>query len=271
MEYQFFKIAFTQEKLVEYSTLLKKVFNGETKFSPIFLEWQYAKNPIGNAVGYDAYFKGELVAHYVTIPVLYMIDNKEVKGLLSLNTAVHPNHQGKGLFTQLAKKTYDEAQKTGYNFVVGVANQNSTKGFLTKLDFYLIRPLKVRIGVGIELFKRKKNNRFMPLWTKESINWRLSNPSTAYFSFNNIVYAKASIFGVCAVLTENPIKLSLKNPTFKLLIGLGDIEGSGLFINLPEKLKPSPLNLVFKDLTEGCLPTIKAEDVFFEAIDFDAY
>lgn len=41
-------------------------------------------------------------------------------------------------------------------------------------------------------------------------------------------------------------------------------------MNLPAFLKPSPLNLVFKDLSEK-LPILKSQDILFEFIDFDAY
>ena len=50
----------------------------------------------------NAFYNNELVAHYVTIPVVYKFNDKTLNGLLSLNTATKAEHQGKGLFTKLA-------------------------------------------------------------------------------------------------------------------------------------------------------------------------
>ena len=87
--------------------------------------------------------------------------------------------------------------------------------------------------------------------------------------------------------TDNPIIFSKlielpKNSTIKhlerksilplkLWIGLfKDIRTKGLFLNLPDRFKPSPLNLIFKNLSYE-LAQFKKEDICFELIDFDAY
>src|ERR1700754_5049888 len=122
MSYQLIPVETTTDKLQAYAHLLSAVFTDTSKFTFDFLRWQYADNPVGKVVGYDAYLGDELAAHYVTIPVLYTLDGQEKKGLLSLNTATDPKPQGKGLFTQLASKTYELAAEMGYEFVIGVAN-----------------------------------------------------------------------------------------------------------------------------------------------------
>src|SRR5215467_4083405 len=79
-----------------------------------YLQWLYRDNPCGHVVGFNAYAGDELAAHYATIPVEATLDGAPARGLLSLNTATHPTHQGKGLFTRLAERTYARASELGY-------------------------------------------------------------------------------------------------------------------------------------------------------------
>ena len=108
--------------------LLRAVFPEALHFTNEVIRWQYLDNPEGKAVGFNAWAGDVLAGHYVTIPLRARVHGKEERGLLSLNTATHADHRGKGLFTRLAQATYDRAASEGYGFVVGVANANSTHG-----------------------------------------------------------------------------------------------------------------------------------------------
>lgn len=274
MDYTFKRTETSKAHITSYAVLLSEVFPQSKKFSFDYLDWQYRLNPHGEVVGYDAYLGEELAAHYVCIPVLYEMYGKQVKGLLSLNTATHPKHQGNGLFTRLAKKTYETALADGYQFVIGVANQNSSYGFLKKLGFSLIAPLDVKIGLG----KIKAPAQLAPvrsLWDSNSMHWRLSNPEGHYLSKKNKVLSNAGKFGINAQLFSFTHQTNINFPKspapFLMWVGISSEKNSaGLFVNLPDKYKPSPLNLIFRALDET-LSIPKKEDVFFELIDFDAY
>jgi hypothetical protein len=276
MGYDIVRSEVSEEKIKAYSRLLSQVFPETRKFTPLYIDWQYKQNPVGTVVGCDAFFEGKLVAHYVTIPVVYNIEGKKTKGLLSLNTATHVSHQGKGLFTKLANKTYENGAKEGYEFVIGVANQNSTPGFLNKLGFELVSPLEVKIGVGELEIWSSSNYLIQADWTKESLQWRLSNPTTSYFTNGNTIVAETGKFGILAQIHSyangsKAVPLKKKNSPVKIWMGMAQAKTyRGVFIDLPSKLKPSPLNLIFKNLS-GKNPEIQKEDIFFELIDFDAY
>lgn len=85
-------------------------------------------------LGYLAYTKdNKPAAFYGVYP--YQI---EYKGKLHLacqsgDTMTHPQHTGKGLFTTLAKLTYQLAEENGVGFVFGFPNDNSYHGFTQKL------------------------------------------------------------------------------------------------------------------------------------------
>jgi len=262
-----------QASLRRYSELLGSVFTGAQKFSEAYLEWQYRENPAGTVVGYDAITKdGKLAAHYVTIPVTYQREGTPARYLLSLNTATHPHHQGKGLFTQLATKTFESASALGFEAVVGIANQNSTPGFIGKLGFHLVTPLDVRIGSGTIRYPSARPD-FSSAWTAETAEWRLACPSGRYFSEAGRLMSRTDRRGISAVLSQRPELASGPPPGRSIArMWIGHAPGSRfgtMWIRLPDRLKPSPLNLIYRGLQSDEVPS--SSEIRIEAVDFDAY
>lgn len=270
-------LATDDASLGKYSALLGVT---SAPLSTDLLRWMYRDNPSGRAVGTNAYVGDELAAHYATIPVEAMLDGERVRGLLSLNTATHPTHQGKGLFTRLAEETYARGAKLGYRFVVGVANANSTPGFTKKLGFQLVSPLDVLVGVG-GVRASHDDVGFALTWNAPSLKWRLSRPGARYVAQTSgdrtVVYAVAHKLGILAYMTDAPPALVPELPAprrrqaLRMWIGIDPKpQRVGLLAPLPERLRPSPLNLIFRDLT-GKGRTLSRESTRFTLLDFDAY
>lgn len=272
MEYEFVNTGWDAQKLKLYSELLSQVFTDTKKYTQEFLNWQYNLNPSGKVVGFDAFLNGELAGHYVTIPVIYTIKGQTVKGLLSLNTVTHPKHQGKGLFTKLAERTYEEGKKQGYQFVIGVANQNSTHGFLNKLGFKLISPLAVQIFAGKPKLLQVPQHMMRSSWEPEIVEWRLKNPSAQYGKSNSCVTSRTHISFINAVLSNRKEIFSdgLPKSSSLLKMSIGINNNNSFNISLPAALKPSPLNLILKPFG-NFKEEIDSTNLFFELIDFDAY
>lgn len=283
--YKFSPLDNAQEEIRKESALLKLVF-GKKHFTEKFLQWEYIDNPDGKAVGFNAYSStGKLAGHYVTQPMSGFLFGKEAKGLLSLNTATHPDHQGKGLFTELAQRTYDHAKELGYEFVIGVANQNSTHGFISKLGFQLAGKLSAIISKGnfSDTVYPGSNAEFdfIRNWNDRSLQWRIANPEFTYGIHKKNdhaeVFADSGKAGIKVLLgsfekSVFPLKKSvneIKKP-LTLLLGTAAATKVKLSAKVPDFLRPSPLNLIFKDLS-GKNRTISFKKTFFTAIDFDAY
>ncbi len=276
MSYEYIPIKADDKSIREVADLLRLVFPGAKKYSEAFIKWQYLKNPVGKVVGYNAYLNGQLAAHYAMIPMAAELFGQPEKGLLSLNTATRPGHEGKKLFSTLADLSYKAGAAEGYGFVVGVSNANSTHGFVNKLGFQLVGPLGAKLGFG--KIKKQVADKKIDFAAKsdDSINWRLENPSAIYKIKENIVYAATEKTGIEAVLANYKLgknnEVSLGFRPVKLWIGIdSSIDWSrSLYFNVPERFRPSPLNFIFKDLT-GENRTLKYENVRFTALDFDAY
>lgn len=272
MDYRIEKVKVDETALHEILQLMRLAFEGHAeKFSLEYLKWQYAENPVGIIVGFNAYMGDELAAHYVTMPIYMMINGEKTLGVLSLNTATHPNHRGKRLFTLLAEKTYEYAAQNGYKFVIGVANAQSTPGFLKHLKFKMIGPLTFKIGMGLNLFQRTDYT-FTRYWDKDLIDWRLKNPSMEYYKNGDMIVSPIKRGFKKLVHHDNVGLVSLKKlygRPFNLYIGYGADLSKGCYYEVPKFIEHSPFNLIFRDLTDGTIPEVTKDNILFELIDFD--
>ena len=98
-------------------------------------------------LGYNAFHRGELIAHYSTIPIKVNFFGHQRSFLLSLNTATDPRHHKRGLFKKLAQLTYELGKENGFDAVIAVANANSLPGFTNHLGFEFVSQLDAKIGI----------------------------------------------------------------------------------------------------------------------------
>jgi GNAT superfamily N-acetyltransferase len=272
--------------LARYGGLFAACFPGAARFTPRYLDWLYLANPDGAALGYDAWDGARLAAHYVCVPARAWVEGRLAPVLLSLNTATHPDYQGKGLFTRLAAMTYEAGAARGFDGVYGVANANSTPGFVRKLGFQLVRPLEARIGLG-RLRHRPApaaaGLSFARSWSEQALAWRCANPHNPVCSrqrgalrqfhaaaFGATLPAYAELPAATAAIAA-PAKAPPLSP-LRLFIGLVPDATSNFrnYARIPMRLRPSPLNLIYRSL----VPRVAALDparIAFSFLDFDAY
>lgn len=264
--------------------LLADTFSDATHLDTRYLRWSYLENPAGPVVGFEAHDGPKLVAHYATLPLVARIAGREARGLLSLHTATHPDYRGRGLFPQLAEATYRAGADAGFEFVVGVANAASTQGFTGRLGFQLVRPLDVRAGFGAAAAPVAAGEMdFERVWDEPALSWRLSCPARSYRRAGDpsrpVLYAPTGRLGIWVELDRPPEGASvralqpLRAPhPLRLWIGLDPARAwaGSSYLTLPMRLRPSPLHLIFRDLT-GAERRLDADRVRFAALDFDAY
>jgi len=280
---KFLPINFDELSLKKYEELFLTCFPNSKKFNLDYLSWLYIENPEGPAIGFDVYDGDFLAAHYVCIPVSFSINGVVEKSLLSLNTATHPRYQGIGLFTKLASMTYATATNLGYSSIFGIANANSTHGFVRKLGFQLLGQLEAKIGFGrlnIDFSVVKEGYTFRA-WNAKSLNWRCSNPARSIecsMTSNGIIF-KAGIFNkIASVIAElplgNKIPLNLSKFSSPLHIFIGlipkQMTHSNLYFDIPQKLRPSPLNLIYLSLA-GKSEILYRDNFLLNFLDFDAF
>lgn len=193
--------------LDETGRLLADVFGDDLVGSRPYLDWLYHRNPWGEVIAEDLDDHAGRAGHYAVVPVQLTTgsDAAVLRAALSLNTAVHPRAQGAGVFTRLAEATYRKAADQGVQAVVGVANANSTPGFLRRLGFSNSGPLPTRVMLMRPRAGRIESatltedvladdglwTRLEPLlappeqglataWTRDSLAWRVRSPKGPY-------------------------------------------------------------------------------------------
>lgn len=278
-------IRFDANATADYAALFGACFPDASKFNVAYLKWLYAENPNGQAVGFDAWDGDTLAAHYVVVPLRARLEGLEARVLLSLNTATHPRYQGKGLFTKLADRTYEEAARLGFSAVIGVANANSTPGFTRKLGFQLVEPLAARIGMGSIRMPGPSSAtpQFHTIWPREAVAWRCrnpNNPASVRVQDSMVqVYARGAndMLQAYAELPRDRLDATGVPPAakplspFRLYLGLEPgPRRTSLYVDIPVRLRPSPLNFIYRPLATS-VQRVDKGSVSFSFIDFDAY
>lgn len=270
-----------------YERLFNRCFPHAVHLDAPYLKWLYCDNPTGSVIGFDAWDGDRLAAHYACIPAMARLNGVRSKVMLSLNTATDPDYQGRGLFTKLAEATYAAAAHDGVKAVYGVANANSTPGFIRKLGFSLIKPLDAVIGrgsvLGTHVADAQARAGFYREWSPDTLKWRLSNPARPY----RLVRTNSGVLGVEAlsgkptirawaeVSTDSAGGLCVLRPSLTARLHLGATPAgiprpSGLWVKVPEVLRSSPLNLIFRPLVDQ-IDIPDSSQVLFGQLDFDAY
>ncbi len=176
-----------------------------------YFEWKFLQNPAGRAVGYTAYHEGDVAGFYGVIPEQFMAGGAKVVIYQSMDTMTHPNYQRQGLFTNLARTTYQHLiERDKEVFIIGFPGITSHPGFVKKLgwkDIVLIdymflnrTAFKVRNLFSkssnlsfskVQMFEESFNSYFSDksyqekrisrFYNENFLNWRLSNnPSLRY-------------------------------------------------------------------------------------------
>jgi hypothetical protein len=168
---------------------------------------------------------------------------------------------------------------------MGVANETSSELYAKLFKFKLISPLAVKIGLSKFQEKNDVPHKFEILRDKTTLKWRLSNPrfkyqiykeNEKYIIFNNNYKLFKMNMGYISnkdldlqnkIISKNTYNL---NP-FNMWIGLNNnLKNIKMSFNFPEILKPSPCNLIIKDL-ESKETKIRKEDIRFNLIDYEMY
>ncbi len=191
-------------------------------------------------LGFLAYTQdGKPAAFYGVYPCMMEYKGKLYLAAQSGDTMTHPEHGGKGLFTALAKMTYQLAQAEGIEFIFGFPNQNSYPGFIKKLNWQFrenMRDYTIKVST-LPLAALAKKFRFIAPLYNIYIQWILSfrksdkkfQPSSAINSDFGGVHRSKEFFSYKSFYKNYLISIQGKTSWIKIDGGLliGDIEPTG--------------------------------------------
>ena len=198
------------------------------KSSEEYFNWKYQNNPAGSFIGFEAYYGSELTGFYGVIPEYYFVNGKRTLEFQSMDTMVHPSYRKRGVFTLLAKHTYDYLKNTyGDVIIVGISGTQSTHGFVNKLNWNLAYQFSYSFqhkaillfmsffrknhklgvnridsfGANYSQFIAKSTTSFGAIYKDFSIefmNWRvIEHPIIKYYSYELLFNGEVIGFAVC--------------------------------------------------------------------------
>jgi GNAT superfamily N-acetyltransferase len=276
-----------ESHLTRLAAFLSHVFPHARCFSPAYLDWMYFGCPEGKAISIDGYEDGEIVGHYAILPLRVLQDGSERRAGLGVNIAIHPAHRGHGLFRQLMTTTHEAFTAAGRDLVIAIANAQSTNRCVKHLDWRFVGPLAARIGLAGAAHDPTADSRvaFRRLWNAESFAWRFSSPSWVYrFETRRgttRVFAPTRRLGIEAEMGVFPGDWPVPNQKrryparmhpLKVWFGLrpGSARDWPLSVRMPQRLRPSPLNMIVRDFgARENVPSVNGVD--FRGADFDPY
>jgi GNAT superfamily N-acetyltransferase len=110
--------------------------------SAAFLRWKHRENPFGVSPSWVAVEGDEIVGFRTFLRWRFEQDGRTVAAVRAVDTATHPDHQGKGIFSLLTWHALEELAKDGVGFVFNTPNDKSRPGYL-KMGWQLVQRLPV--------------------------------------------------------------------------------------------------------------------------------
>ncbi|WP_144602316.1 GNAT family N-acetyltransferase [Algoriphagus algorifonticola] len=124
-----------------------------------FWRWKHLDNPFGRSPVLLAEENGELAGIRAFLKWEFTQGTKIYKCGRAVDTAVHPNHQKKGIFTQLTQSLLKQVQQEGYDLIFNTPNTKSLPGYL-KMGWkkWGRLPLKIQFYISFRPSEIPKNN-----------------------------------------------------------------------------------------------------------------
>ena len=108
-------------------------------------QWLYKHCPTGEAIIWIVESDGKIIGHRAAIPMAFKVNDNRIASTLGVEAMVHPDYQGMGIFTALAREMLDQMARTDIAFSIGFPNDRSYTLSINQLGFIEPCPLKIMI------------------------------------------------------------------------------------------------------------------------------
>ena len=110
-----------------------------------FFRWKHLENPAGPSPMWVATDQGRLVGVRVFLRWRFVSGaGRELDAVRAVDTATHPDAQGRGVFSRLTRHALDELRDEGVDFVFNTPNDQSRPGYL-KMGWQVVGRVPVAV------------------------------------------------------------------------------------------------------------------------------
>jgi GNAT superfamily N-acetyltransferase len=124
-----------------------------------FFRWKHLENPFGRSYMIVAEADGRIVGLRSFMRWRFLAGTLPLRGVRAVDTATHPDFQGRGIFSRLTREALDDlAGET--DFVFNTPNENSLPGYL-KMGWRPVGkvPISVRVRRPVRLLTRFRSGK----------------------------------------------------------------------------------------------------------------
>lgn len=95
-----------------------------------FWRWKHVDNPFGHSPVLLAMNEGSIVGVRAFMRWAWQAENRRIEAVRAVDTATHPDFQGKGIFSKLTKALLTRCQELNIQMVFNTPNEKSKPGYL---------------------------------------------------------------------------------------------------------------------------------------------
>lgn len=116
-----------------------------------YWRWKHIENPFGESPVLVCQAEGGgIVGVRAFMQWTWVKDGKEYRALRAVDTATHPDYQGKGIFKRLTLDLVKQCAAEKFDFIFNTPNASSRPGYL-KMGWRVLGRLKVRISPSLTM------------------------------------------------------------------------------------------------------------------------
>lgn len=95
-----------------------------------YFRWKHLENPFGRSPAWVAEREGAVVGLRTFLRWRFTVGGETVEAIRAVDTATHPDVQGRGVFTRLTLDALDDLQAAGFAWIFNTPNDRSRPGYL---------------------------------------------------------------------------------------------------------------------------------------------
>lgn len=168
--------------------------------------FKHLENPFGESYVLLAFEENELIGVRALMQWRWQIGEKKWVAYRAVDTATHPNHQGKGIFKVLTLKALEDVRKISEAFVFNTPNDKSRPGYL-KMGWKVVD--KINVAIVPSFIYILKNFFSKSVNTNTISNGRLESICTDYnnnYTTSNLLFTPKSAHYLKWRYEENPMQ-----------------------------------------------------------------
>lgn len=170
---------------------LLKISLGESLMpkSEDYWTWKHVKNPFGESPVWVAEEDKKMIGVRAFMRWNWRINNKQIRAIRAVDTATHPDYQGKGIFKSLTLGLLKQCNNEGIDLVYNTPNEKSKPGYL-KMGWVEAGQLPVNISIKNPLnvikskFQKNKTTKFLQIVDKQDFGVKRAIDNYV-FNFNS--------------------------------------------------------------------------------------